>query len=160
MIKEIQENEIEKVLEVIRKSHNTVAEEFGLTQNNCPKHTSYIEENVLNYHFNNGFLMIGYYKDKNIIGYVSLSNKDKEIFEIHNLSILPNYRHFGYGKELINYCINKVKKIGGKKIIIGIINENAKLKNWYMQYGFVQTSIVQYNHLPFNVCNMEIKLNA
>ena len=35
-------SELQECLEVIHQSFRTVAEEFGLTQENCPKHTSFM----------------------------------------------------------------------------------------------------------------------
>jgi hypothetical protein len=46
----------------------------------------------------------------------------------------------------------------GKKVSVGIIDENLVLKNWYRDYGFVQTDIRRFEHLPFVVCFMEKEL--
>jgi hypothetical protein len=48
-----------------------------------------------------------------------------------------------------------VKQANGVKVSIGIINENTILKKWYADYGFIETAIKEYSHLPFNVCLME-----
>lgn len=77
---------------------------------------------------------------------------------MNNLSILPEYRHKGYGKELLDVCKNKVKELGGNKITIGIIEENTKLKEWYIAYGFIQTGTRKFGHLPFTVGFMELNV--
>ncbi len=41
MIYEVDKNELQECLDVIHQSFSTVAEQFGLTQENCPKHTSF-----------------------------------------------------------------------------------------------------------------------
>lgn len=79
-------------------------------------------------------------------------------FKMNNLSILPEYRHKGYGKELLDVCKNKVKELGGNKITIGIIEENTKLKEWYIAYGFIQTGTRKFGHLPFTVGFMELNV--
>ena len=38
----VKQNELSECLEVIHQSFRTVAEQFGLTRENCPKHTSFI----------------------------------------------------------------------------------------------------------------------
>lgn len=42
MIYKVDKNELQECLDVIHQSFSTVAEQFGLTQENCPRHTSFI----------------------------------------------------------------------------------------------------------------------
>lgn len=58
----------------------------------------------------------------------------------------------------MDFVVSFVKDKGGKKISIGIINENVILKKWYSAYGFKETEIKAFNHLPFMVCLMEKSL--
>ena len=74
---------------------------------------------------------------------------------MERLAVLPSYRHRGIGRALMDFAFEAVKKHGGKKVSIGIINENRVLKNWYMEYGFVETGTRVFRHLPFEVCFME-----
>ena len=155
MIKQIQHSELDTCLSVIRNSFADVAQEFNLTLDNCPNHTSFITMDILEYHWNNGFLMYGLYIDDEIIGYVSLEDKGDTVFELRNLSVLPKYRNKGYGEQLLDFCKTKVKELKGSKISIGIIEENIKLKNWYLKIGFVHTGTKRFDHLPFTVGYME-----
>ena len=63
--------------------------------------------------------------------------------------------HFGHGKELLDFCKDKVRIFGGTKITIGIVEENAVLKNWYTSNGFVHVGTKGFDHLPFSVGFME-----
>ena len=74
---------------------------------------------------------------------------------MNDVSILPDYRHFGYGKELLDFCKDKVREFGGNKITIGLIEENTILKEWYIANGFVHTGTKVFEHLPFTVGFME-----
>ena len=47
---------------------------------------------------------------------------------------------------------------GGNKISIGIIEENAKLKDWYLKLGFNHISTRKFKHLPFTVGFMEMEM--
>ena len=47
--------------------------------------------------------MYGYFSEGEIVGYISLNKNSDTSFEIKNLCILPEYRHKGYGKELLEY---------------------------------------------------------
>ena len=55
----------------------------------------------------------------------------------------------------MDFVFNYVKAQGAKKVSIGIVDENSVLKNWYKLYGFIETGLKQYEHLPFAVCFME-----
>jgi ribosomal protein S18 acetylase RimI-like enzyme len=102
--------------------------------------------------------MFGYFSDGKIVGYVSLIKNSDISFEMNNLSILPKFRHKGYGKELLDICTSKVKELSGNKITIGIIEENTKLKEWYTAYGFIHTGTRTFGHLPFTVGFMELNV--
>ena len=41
IIREVNKNDLNECLEVIHQSFSTVAEQFGLTKENCQKHTSF-----------------------------------------------------------------------------------------------------------------------
>jgi GNAT superfamily N-acetyltransferase len=154
-IYEIHQNQINTVAEVIRASFITVASEFGLTEQNCPNHTSFITADKLQSHIESGWLMYGLFNDERLIGYVSLSNKNDGVYELHNLAVLPEYRHKGYGKLLLDFCKSKVKENNGVKITIGIIEEHTVLKKWYAINGFVHIGTRIFTHLPFTVGFME-----
>jgi len=161
MIKQIQVFEFPAAVEVIRASFITVAKEFDLTEENCPRHTAFsTTAEELQKHLNWGWLMYGFYEGERLAGYVSLS-KSRETeseYELHNIGVLPEFRHKGYGKELIEFCKNKVKEIGGNKITLGMIEENIRLKNWYMQNGFVHTGTKKFDGFPFTAGFMEWKV--
>ena len=76
-------------------------------------------------------------------------------YEMNDVSILPEYRHYGYGKKLLNFCKARVRELGGNKITIGIVEENTVLKEWYAANGFVHTGTKKFEHLPFTVGFME-----
>ncbi len=149
IIKRVKSHELPLCLEVIHKSFSTVAEEFGLTKENCPKHTSFIPLYFLESQMEWGWNMFGLFDDEKIIGYMSISKVDDEIFELHNLAVLPEYRHQGLGGTLIEHAKETVKSLGGSKIKIGIIDESEILKNWYISKGFKYIGNKKFDHLPF-----------
>lgn len=145
-------------LEIIRNSFMTVTEEFGLTENNCPSHTAFMTIDKLQKQFDDGRPMFLFYHDANPVGYFFLAQCNDEEWELNNLAVLPEYRHLGIGKALVDYAISTVKNHGGNKISIGIIEENSTLKNWYLKHGFNHISTRKFEHLPFTVGLMELNL--
>ena len=69
--------------------------------------------------------------------------------------MLPVERHQGFGKMLLNFAFEFIKKNMGRIVSIGIIDENEILKRWYIDYGFIVVGIKKYDHLPFTVCFLE-----
>ncbi len=155
MIRQLLYKDLTLAAEVIRLSFGTVAKEFGITEQNCPNHTSFTTTEKLQIHFDKNWLMYGLFDDKHLVGYVSLSKESDNFFELHNLAVLPEYRHNGYGKKLLDLCKEKVKEIKGNKITLSIIEENTVLKNWYIKNGFVHTGTKNFDHLPFTCGYME-----
>ncbi len=145
-------------LEIIRSSFITVAEEFGLTENNCHSHTAFLTIDKLQKQFDNGRLMFLFYQGDIPVGYFSLVKCSNEEWELNNLAVLLEYRHLGIGKAMVDYAVKMVKSYGGNKISIGIIEENTKLKDWYLKLGFAHISTRKFEHLPFTVGLMEINI--
>lgn len=148
-------SDITAAAEVIRTSFATVAKEFGITEQNFPNHTSFMTAEKLQNHINWGWLMYGLYNGGHLIGYVSLSKISNDVFELHNLAVLPECRHKGYGRLLLDFCKAKVKESGGNKITLGMIEENTELKNWYIANGFTHTGMKWFKHMPFTAGFME-----
>lgn len=130
---------------------------MGFNTTNCPTHTAFITyEQFLN-NIKDVTPFAYYYIDR-IVGMVILKNISDSVFQIKNLSVLPEQRHNGYGRLLLEKCIEEAKAEKGSRIILDIIYENKKLMEWYCKYGFIITEIKKYDHLPFTVCNMEYKI--
>lgn len=144
---------------IIQTSFKTVAENFGLTVENCPNHTSFITEDKLKKQFSDGADMFLYEKDEKYIGYFSLIKKSRSVYELDNLSVLPEFRHMGIGREMVGFAKNYANLKNAETISIGIIEENTVLKEWYKQLGFEHKGTKKFEHLPFTVGFMELSIN-
>lgn len=145
-------------LDIVHKSFQTVAEEMNLTKDNCSSYTAFMPIEKLISQFENNTPMLLYQYNGCFAGYFSLSINVDSV-ELNNLAVLPEYRHLGIGKELVDYAITYSKNIlGANKIKIGIVEENTILKEWYEKIGFVHTGTQKFEHLPFTVGFMEIEI--
>ena len=156
-ISAVKTEELSICLDVIRQSFRTVAEHFGLTRENCPKHTSFMQLYFLETQKKWGWQMYALYDGETMIGYMSLSKEDDGVYELHNLAVLPAYRHKGLGKRLLDYAKDVVKTSGGHVIKVGMIEESTVLKNWYIANGFVHIGTKKFDHLPFTSGYLEWK---
>lgn len=148
-------DELNSSLQVITESFSTVAAEFGLTKENCPTHPAFMTLDRLQEALKKNVKFFGLFSEKLQIGLVAVEKSTNEVFFLERLSVLPAYRHRGYGKRLIDYAFDFVKAQGGKVIKIALINEHSVLKQWYLNYGFCETGTKNFSHLPFTVCFME-----
>lgn len=157
MIKKV-ENDVEiiKCQEIIRNSFITVADDFGLTVNNAPTNPAFITYENLQKSIEKGMELYIKYENNDAVGCVGIqrSSSNKEIYYIERLAVLPEKRHLGIGKSLLDFAFYEVNKRKGKEISIGIIDENKVLKKWYIEYGFIEKETKIYEHLPFTVCLM------
>ncbi|MBS7527388.1 GNAT family N-acetyltransferase [Fusibacter paucivorans] len=104
MIKRIEAHDLPECLDVIHKSFMTVAEASGLTKENAPTNGAYIPLKRLEDEFQKGTMMYGLYNQQRIVGFIQLKDKGNHIFELGKLAVLPDYRHNGYGKMLLDYA--------------------------------------------------------
>lgn len=151
--------ELEAALGVINQSFQTVAFEFGLTIENCPTNGAFIKADRLMQEYKKGNLMYGYYEDDKLIGFAEITHMKDTQYSLDKLSVLPDYRHKGIGEKLVYHGASLVSQLGGKNIIIGIIDEDIRLKNWFLKLGFGVIETRQTKHLPFTVGIMNMKLS-
>jgi ribosomal protein S18 acetylase RimI-like enzyme len=144
---------------VIRDSFKTVASEFALTRKNCPTHPSFVTARQLDELQRKGLKFFGLFLGDKQIGFVAVEKADKTLYYIEKLAVLPPYRHAGYGRTLMEFALNYVRKSMGEKVSLGVIDEHTVLKNWYKTIGFEETITRKYDHLPFTVCFMEKEVN-
>ena len=67
-ISKVKSSDLPECLEVTHQSFKTVAEVFGLTWENCPRHTSFMPLSTLEAHRNWGWHMYALYAGEKIIG--------------------------------------------------------------------------------------------
>lgn len=156
-IRSVERADLPACLSVIHESFRTVAEDFGLTPENCPKHTAFLPLYYLETQMEWGWHLYALYAGKKIIGYMSLSKEGETTYELHNLAVHPAYRHNGFGTLLLNHAKETVRSLGGTAIQIGIIEESTLLKNWYIANGFIPTGTKKFPHLPFTSGYLEWK---
>lgn len=156
--KDITGDSLEKSVEIIQRSFQTVADEMGLTRENCPTHPSFITLEQLIQLKKRGFIFFGLFVEKEQVGFIAVEKADDALYYIEKLAVLPEYRHKGYGKILVETALAYIRENGGDKVSIGIIDEQSVLKDWYKEMGFGVISIKEFEHLPFTVCFMEMEI--
>jgi ribosomal protein S18 acetylase RimI-like enzyme len=153
----LSENDLRSAVDVMRRAFATVAAEMNFTKENAPTNAAFMTYERLKESIDKGIHIYGLFNAETIIGTVAIerSSDNEGVFYLERLAVVPEMRHMKKGKSLLDFAFDKVREMDGRKISIGTINENVRLKQWYLDYGFVETSIRSYEHLPFSVCFME-----
>ena len=159
MIIPIEEKHLSECLTVIHAAYESVAEQFGITDENTPNrgHASLpIEE--LEMQFQRGRFMYGYSVQNRIVGFISFtksSEHGKDCVKINDIVVLPEHQHNGIGTAMLDFAKDQALAFGIKKVTLGMIDDNTVLKEWYIKNGFNQFMAIQYDGAPFLAGYME-----
>jgi len=149
-------DDLTSIVHVLNISHGTVAKDFGFTKDNNPTNDTFIDEQTLRAQLNKGIDLYSLSIESDLIGCIAIEKSAKEIdtFYIEKVSVIPRFRNQGFGVNLMDFAISKIKGLGGKTVSIALIDSNVKLKRWYFNQGFVETGTKDFERLPFRVCFM------
>lgn len=147
-----------KSLEIIRSAFRKVAGELGITVENAPMFPAFITLARLEEMRARGAAFWGLFINGAQVGVVALEKRENGEYFMERLAVLPEYWHVGLGRELVNFVIDYVRRLGVKKLHLGMVNEHTVLKEWYKSMGFKETSLKKFEHLPFSVCFMEMDI--
>lgn len=147
-------NDVAILSGLIRDSYRSVAQRFGLTPENCPKHPSNCTDAWIRNDFNRGVSFFILEQDGLPTGCAALENPEPGLGYLERLAVLPASRRKGFGRRLVDHVLLQAADLAIKKISIGIIAAQTELKTWYQQIGFVETITRDFEHLPFSVTLM------
>ncbi|KPK58620.1 MAG: hypothetical protein AMK73_09125 [Planctomycetes bacterium SM23_32] len=138
---------------IVRDSFRTVAERFGLTPENCPRHPSNCTAGWIAEAFERG---VNYYVlecDGHPCGCVALEEAD-DAGHLGRLAVLPAFRGRGFGRALVEHVVERTRALGLKRVELGVIAEDEGLRRWYEGLGFRDGERRRFEHLPFEVLFM------
>ncbi len=160
MIREVKREEISLCANIIKKSFKTVADEYGFTEENAPRFTAFATtDERLYWHMDGEHRpMYVFEVDGVLCGYYSLLLQDNNECELNNLAVLPEYRHKGIGKELLEHSFKIARSKGCSLMNIGIVEENTRLRKWYEDNGAVHVGTKKYDFFPFTCGYMKKEL--
>ena len=161
MIREIKEKgEFATSADAVRRSFLTVAEEFGITKENCPTNPAFIMTEHVKELQEKGIKLFGLFDRAEQIGFMAVEREEESVFSVRRLAVLPEHRHKGLGRKLIEFACDYAREKGGEKLAVHIMDNNLQLKDWYRGLGFVVTGTKHFEQLPFDVCFLEKDISA
>ena len=144
--------------ETIRGSFRGVAERFGLTEENCPRHASNCTADWIEKDMDRGVTYFVLESEGRVAGSVALERAKPEVCYLERLAVLPDQRKRGFGKALVSHVLSEAGALGCRRVGIGVIADQAELKDWYRRFGFIETENREFPHLPFLVTFMSCEL--
>lgn len=158
IIRDAKPSDISQITNVIRRSYATVAERYGLTPSNCPKHPSNCSSSWIDSDIARGVKYYVIESDNEIIGCMALEKASEQTCYLERLAVIPEKRNNGVGSFLVNDFIKKASGIGVNTVGIGIISKQDDLRKWYQKIGFIETGQKSFEHLPFDVAFLEYRI--
>ena len=158
MIREVKSEELAECARMIRESFQTVADQFGFTPENAPRFTAFaVTAERLRFQLEQEHrpMFAEFGEDGGIVGHYSLQLLDERACELNNLCVRPDCRHRQIGVRLLEDAFRRASDLGCRVMKIGIVEENAVLRRWYEQNGFVHTGTVKFDFFPFTCGYME-----
>ena len=156
IIKKITKDKLKECLEVIHISYLKRDETLGLKKDEH-RHSYMTYDELLN-RFNNGMFMYGYFDNNKIVGYISFENIENNCIKIRDIVVLPTYQNNGIGKILIDIVKKEALRLNKDKIILRLIYENKKLRNWYKKNGFDIVDIFKFEGSDTKIATMEYNI--
>lgn len=149
---------LETSVAIIRTSFATVAQEMDFTEQNAPRYTAFITLERLEELRQKQSVFWGLFDDEKQVGFVAVELENDGKYWMKRLAVLPEYRHGGSGRALVNTVIDYVRSLGENKLHIGTVYEEKVLIDWYLAMGFKLTQTFTVFNLPFTVAFMELDI--
>ncbi|MBN1655981.1 MAG: GNAT family N-acetyltransferase [Deltaproteobacteria bacterium] len=153
-IRNASDDDIPLLATLIRTSFRDVAERFGLTAENCPKHPSNCTVDWIGHDLARGRRYFVLEETDGICGCAALEKAGAEDCYLERLAVLPEKRRRGLGQALVEKVIAEARGLGAARVGIGIIAHQNELKRWYEKLGFIEGDTRTFAHLPFEVMFM------
>jgi len=154
----IEINDSKIITDILNKAFITVAQQFNFTKENAPTFPAFINSDRIDGFLHNGLKMYGYKKNDLIIGCVGYSCYRDQVYFIERLATLPEYRHLGIGRKLMEFIENKIIETGGRIAEIHVVDKNIVLREWYKKINYAEIRVDEIKTLPFNSCVMNKEL--
>lgn len=111
------------------------------------KYNDSIDENItITNHFNTmlnnkNIILLAYYLDKEIVGYILIRKINKNTCLLDGLYVLEEYRNKGIANSLLNAAINRCKKLKAKYVEINVMEKNEIAKYIYKKLNFTEYEV-------------------
>ena len=154
IIRDVKKADKDVLVALLLDSFRDVGEKFALTVENCPNFAGFNAKERVEADFEKGLRYYILEEEGKACGCVALEKAGPDLCYLGRLAVLPEHRNNGFGQALVKHLFEQARKMGIRRVEIGLISKHRKLKKWYKKFGFVQKSTKKFDHLPFIVAFM------
>ncbi len=126
-IRALDAKDVGVLVAVLRRSFATVAERFGLTPENCPRHLAFYTAARLKEDLDRGMRFYVSEEGKDTCGCVALEPARPGVFYLGRLAVLPEHRSRGFGRKLMWHALAEAATSDATRVEIALISEDKQL---------------------------------
>lgn len=145
---------------LLRRSFQDVADEFGLSPDTFRWHPSNYQDQWIQDDMAHGITFFILEVQGLPAGCVGMTTPQDGACEMKRLGVLPEHRHKGLGKSLVDYAIARAASLGLSRLNLDLIAANARLRRWYEGMGFAYTGTRTVEGIPFEIGSMTLPLRV
>ena len=67
--------------------------------------------------------------------------------EIISLYLLPDFMGKGYGRALLEACVERLREQGFRRILLWVLEENHRARNFYEKAGFLSSGVYKWDNI-------------
>jgi N-acetylglutamate synthase-like GNAT family acetyltransferase len=150
--------DVSVLTDVIRRAFRDVADRFGLTAENCPKHPSNCEREWIESDLARGVAYFVLAEQGRPCGCVAVEAATDDTCYLERLAVLPQRRNAGFGRRLVERALREAWSARSSVVSVGIIARHHELREWYRRLGFAEAGLQRFPHLPFEVAFLRYDL--
>ncbi len=158
-IHSVEYSQLPLCLNTLHAAFGKSAEQFGYTRETYPQSGAYVTLDDLYKAKEDGVHMYAACVAGGLVaGYVQLWKMGDGTYAFRRFAVLPEYQKLGIGRALVSHCRDRAALYGGKKLTLLMIDQNQKLKDFYISCGFKVTKTATDDSYPFTYSLMELEL--
>ena len=162
---------------LVRDAFRPVAEEFGFTPENWPRHASFTPPERILELMDDGHRYVilecggapcGCIAYRYVASDPSappdarprVAGRPVEAATLHlrHLGVVPAWRGRGLGRALLEHAVAEGRRLGARQVTLGIAAVDLSLQHWYERRGFTLTETLPYDGMPCQVTWMALAL--
>lgn len=157
-IHSVEEHQLPDCLKTLHAAFGESAKIYGYTRESYPSSGAFITLDDLMQAKKRGVHMYAAYVEGVVAGYVQLEKLEMGVYAFRRFAVLPQYQKLGIGRALVSHCRARAELYGGKKLTLIMINQNQRLKDFYISNGFRVVRTALDSSYPFEYAVMELEL--
>lgn len=157
-IHSVEEHQLPDCLKTLHAAFGESAKIYGYTRESYPSSGAFITLDDLMQAKKRGVHMYAAYVEGVVAGYVQLEKLEMGVYAFRRFAVLPQYQKLGIGRALVSHCRARAELYGGKKLTLIMINQNQRLKDFYVSNGFRVVRVAKDESYPFEYAVMELEL--